>query len=229
MDNLKELGGRIAQQIDPDGADESILAENHRDRLTEVMTKAGKFGGFYFLAKKSRTTFPAGTFSWDDNPINDANIDIIFSEKSLDSNTMKSVFESMGGNTVIHLKDFAGRSALYKFESVSEEVIGNTTVYRLNVNSIDGNPGYTYQDMEEELIGLSFYGNTNKIQEFGQLQIFRADGNKGSLSNLPLPGDTVIGAMSDDKFMNRGVYVSGDHFDVESYDDNSDFYDPNDI
>lgn len=229
MDNLKDLGQRIAQQIDPNGADESILAENHRDRLTEVMTKAGKFGGFYFLARKTRTTFPAGTFSWDDNRINDSDLDLIFSEKSSDSNTMKSVFESMAGNTIIHLKDFVGRSALYLFKSVSEETIGNTTVYRINVSSLAGNPGYTYQDTEEEVIGLSFYSNTNKIQEFGQLQIFRATANVGSLNPLPLAGDTVIGAMNGDKFMNRGVYVSGDPFEVDSYDDNSDFYDPNDI
>jgi len=226
MDNLSALATLIGQQIDPLGADGSILAVNHRDRLIEVMTKAGKYNGLYFLAELNRLTYPAGTMSWNDFSMNQAgDFEIIVSRLTADLNDAGDILTAIGKSTILHFKDFNGRSGMYRLKSVTSDTIGTDDVYRIILNSLSTNPGYTYQPTEKLICGLHFNANINKIHEFGDLAVYKNSANTDP--NQVEPGDTVIGQLNGDIFLVRGTYVSGDPMDLTSYDDNSDFYDPN--
>lgn len=157
MDNKKSIEDLIFQQIDPNGAPGSILAENHRDRLTAVLKTAGKYTGTYFLAEKNRTTYPSGTFSWNDNSMDQSgNFEVIIAKKSSDLLDLGQLYNLMQGEIAIQFKDYVGRVALYRIVSISPDTISTNDVYRLTLQSIAGNPSYIYQDDEKIICGVSF-------------------------------------------------------------------------
>jgi len=225
MDNLSALATLIGQQIDPLGADGSILAVNHRDRLIEVMTKAGKYTGNFFQAELSRTSYPSGTLSWNNASMNQATFEMIVSENTSDLNDFGDIVENVGGITLIRFKDFAGRSSLYFLRNMVSEQLNGEKVYRLTLESFDTNPTYTYQPTEKMICSLDVIPNINTKMLFGDLQVFKIATNTNPFSIET--GDTVVGQLNNDVFLSRGVYVAGDPLELTSYDDNSDFYDPN--
>lgn len=160
-DNLKLLKEQIGQQIDPTGAPGSVLAENHRDRLIEVMTKAGKFTGFPFTSNKTATNdlFTSGVFSWESNAMNDTDrFDIKFSTKTLDFNSINLIIDSLLLDDIVRFKDFVGRSVLLKYVSHEYGVDSDSNpICTMTVVGLSENLNYTYQDSESELCMLDFY------------------------------------------------------------------------
>ena len=160
-DNLKLLKEQIAEQIDPSGAPGSVLAENHRDRLTEVMTKAGRFTGFPFEANKTSKNglLTTGVFSWESNAMNDTDrFEIKFSTKTLDFNSINLIIDSLSLDDIVRFKDFVGRSVLLKYVSHVYGVDSDSNpICTMNVVGLAENINYTYQESESEQCMIDFY------------------------------------------------------------------------
>lgn len=157
MDNLKDLQDQIESQIDPNGAPGSILAENHKNRLIDVMSKSGKYVGSPYLANKELNVFPIGTMSFESNPLNNINEhQLIFAKKNLDLNDFGLYLNTLILGDFIKFKDFVGRSVFYEYQSHvagKDQVDGD--VYIVSVKGLADNPGYTYQDTENPIAVFS--------------------------------------------------------------------------
>lgn len=159
MDNLKTLEQLIEQQIDPNGAPGSILAQNHQNILKEVLSKVGKWTGSPYLAKKNPTTFTPGTFSWNNNALNNTNdFNITVSKKTADLNDVGLILQTMVLGDIIQFKDFVGRSVFLTYKShVSGTDAGSNAIYTITVAGSADNPNYVYQDIETQIAVLSYY------------------------------------------------------------------------
>lgn len=183
MDNKQSIENLIGQQIDPNGTPGSILAENHRDRLIEVLKTAGKYTGNYYLAEKERTSYPAGTFSWNNNSLDQQNdFDVIISRKSSDLVDLGIIFGLMSGDLALQIKDYIGRTSLYKIKDIQPDTIGVDDVYKITLNSLAGNPSYIYQVNEKLICGISFIylSSSQKITIDGVEYDFKKRGTTGT-------------------------------------------------
>jgi hypothetical protein len=157
-DNLKMLKERIATDIDPSGAPGSILAENHKAILNEVLDKVGRNTGFGFRANKILTVFQSGSMSWESNAMNIlTNFEIKVSKLTLDLNDIGHVLELLNEGDLIKFKDFVGRSVFLEYVSHVADVDGSSNpIYILTVKGKAENINYTYQDNEIELCSFDF-------------------------------------------------------------------------
>ncbi len=159
MDNLKNLEALIEQHIDPNGTPGSILAENHQAILKEVLTKVGKWTGSAFVANKNATAFPSGTFSWNNNAMNNtSDFTITMSKKTADLNDVGIILETMVLGDVIQFKDFAGRSVFLTYKSHTPGTdTGGAPIYVVTVAGSVDNPNYIYQVAEQSIAVLSYH------------------------------------------------------------------------
>ncbi len=162
MDNLKNLEALIEQHIDPNGTPGSILAENHQAILKEVLTKVGKWTGSAFVAQKNATTFPSGTFSWNNNALNTTSDFVITTSKNTsDLNDFGRVLNTMVTGDLIRFKDFNGRSVFLNYKSHANglDASGNPT-WNITVNGFVDNPNYIYQTAETSIAIVSINKTT---------------------------------------------------------------------
>lgn len=227
MDNKQSIENLIGQQIDPNGTPGSILAENHRDRLIEVLKTAGKYTGNYYLAEKERTSYPAGTFSWNNNSLDQQNdFDVIISKKSSDLVDLGIIFGLMSGDLALQIKDYIGRTSLYKIKDIQPDTIGVDDVYKITLNSLAGNPSYIYQANEKLICGISFIflSTSDQIISVGGVDYFFK--KKGTTGTVQQPeqydiGEHGIREVTEDgqtfKVVQSIIYNTGTVGDINSW------------
>lgn len=227
-DNNQQLKATIDDKITNAGGEESIFASDHNEILTSVLNQVGKYVGFFYEASLNPLELPAGTFSFNENPLNESGVDTIMrvAKISNDSNDIGDILRSSTGNTVLQMKDFAGRNAYFTLKGYVEKTDGTGNIYYdITVRAFDTNPNYTYQAQEKQLLCINFVANTNNIVPYGDMKIYKNEANEDQTRIES--GDTVTGQLNDGIFLTRGVYVSGDLMSITSYSGDAEYFDPN--
>lgn len=161
-DNLKQLSQDVANAINPAGAPGSILAVNHKSVLTQAIEKSGKYTGLPFVAKlqSANGIIMPGTFVWNGNAMNqNGDFIITVSRYTSDMNDVGHYLSLLAEGTLIHFKDFVGRSVILKYKSHVPDIdeISND-VFNISVSAAPENTNYTYQANESEVCMIEFFG-----------------------------------------------------------------------
>lgn len=158
-DNKQLIFDRIDQDIDPNGAEGSILAINHNEIAKLILDQAGKYIGSYFVAQKVTSTFTPGVFSWENNSLNNtSSFTIKTAKQTADLLDFGEVLKNITPGSILKFKDYAGRTAYYEFESYSlDETTPSNAFYEITIKGLAGNPNYTYQDSETRAAGIEFF------------------------------------------------------------------------
>lgn len=160
-DNFKILKDNLDQAIDPNAGIGQILAQEHNNVFTEFISKAGKYTGLPLMAMESddNGAVPTGAFVWNGNAMNDTGgFTITIDEKTLDLNNVKRILETLAIGSIIHFKDYVGRSVHLIFKSFRELKDSNsTTIFNIEVSGVSENINYAYQPGEKEFCIVEFY------------------------------------------------------------------------
>lgn len=235
-DNFKTLQQDIVDKINNAGGPGSIPSEDHRNILLELLSKVGKYTGAPFKARREPNTgiVPVGTFFWNNNAMNDANqITVTFSARSSDLNPIIEHVKRLSVGSLIHFKDYSGRSGLYKYISHAEAVDPvDGDIINMVIQSVGStNPNYTYQASDDEISVIEFFSVNPNAIPYGNIT-FRQNQANGTAGNpIPSGGDYAEGVLSNGKVMDFGIYVAGAILDEGSYDPDTIVisYDPNDL
>ena len=187
-DNLKQLSQDVANAINPAGAPGSILAVNHKSVLTQAIEKSGKYTGLPFKArlKSAAGIIMPGTFVWNGNAMNNTNDFVIsVSKYTSDMNDVGHYLSLLAEGTLIHFKDFVGRSVILKYKSHSADVdeISND-IFNIFVSGVPENTNYTYQAGEEEICMIEFFGTASAKDYFQGVEINLFWNRKGKNQQL---------------------------------------------
>lgn len=156
-DNLKQLQENVDTVIPLNGGVASVKVVNHNPHTKEIIEKAGRLTGFPFKAGRTPTNnnVPVGTFFWNGNAMNKITpFDITVNNNTMDGNYLDRILALCTEGTIIHFKDFVGRSTTLKFISYSKA----KEVLTITVVGFAENTNYAYQVGEEELCMLEFVG-----------------------------------------------------------------------
>ena len=156
-DNLKQLQENVDTVIPLNGGVASVKVVNHNPHTKEIIEKAGRLTGFPFKAGRTPTnnSVPVGTFFWNGNAMNKITpFDITVNNNTMDGNYLDRILALCTEGTIIHFKDFVGRSTTLKFISYSKA----KEVLTITVVGFSENTNYAYQVGEEELCMLEFVG-----------------------------------------------------------------------
>lgn len=169
-DNLKQLQRDVAVAINPTGPPSSILAENHKNVLLQAIAKSGKYTGFPFVAKLESDAgiIPNGTLVFNGNAFNeDSDFTLSLSKFSADMNDIGHYLLLLSTNSIIHFKDFVGRSAIFSFKSYLPDVddAGNP-IYNIVVTGKIDNSNYVYQVAEQEICMIEFFNKSQAGEDF---------------------------------------------------------------
>ena len=163
-DNLKQLTQDVGTAINPAGAPGSILAVNHKSVLTQVIEKAGKYTGLPFVAKlqSSAGIIMPGTFVWNGNAMNqNGDFIITVSKYTSDMNDVGHYLSLLAEGTLIHFKDFVGRSVILKYKSHAPDIDGiSNDIFNIFVSGVPENTNYTYQANESEVCMIEFFNKS---------------------------------------------------------------------
>lgn len=188
-DNLKQIKDKVIQDIDPNGAAGSILAQNHQDILTQFINSSGKYVGSPFVAKKTVTNFSVGEMSFNSNSFSSTtSIVLSFSQETADNIDFGKTLSRLGSGDLIVFKDFVGRSACFQYQSHTLNTSSSSPFYEVTVMPESDNINYTYQDLEEEICVISVILQsttnnlvTNKITVSGVDYIYEKTGTTGTV------------------------------------------------
>lgn len=188
-DNLKQIKQKVIQDIDPNGAPESILAQNHQDILTQFLSTSGKYVGSSFIAKKQDSVFSLGTMSFNSNAFNaTGNIVLSFSQRNADNVDFGKTLTRLNVGDLIVFKDFVGRTACFEYQSHTLNTGGSNAFYEVTVTPDSENINYTYQDTEEEICVISVIlqsggsAQVEKITVGGVEYLYKKKGTTGTVS-----------------------------------------------
>lgn len=174
-DNLKQLTQDVAVAINPAGAPGSILAVNHKSVLTQVIEKAGKYTGLPFVAKRksAKGIIMPGTFVWNGNAMNqNGDFIITVSKYTSDMNDVGHYLSLLAEGTLIHFKDFVGRSVILKYKSHAPDIDGiSNEVFNISVSAAPENTNYTYQANENEVCMIEFFGTASAKDYFQGVEL----------------------------------------------------------
>ena len=164
-DNLKILKQNLDNAIDPNAGVGGILVQEHNDVFTEFINKSGKYTGFTYKSVKesNNNIFPVGILSWNSNSFNDINeFTITLSQLTKDLNDIGHILDFMNVDSIIHFKDYVGRSVILKYINHSQGTDDNSNIiYNVVVKGVIDNTNYTYQVNEEEDCVIDFYLKVN--------------------------------------------------------------------
>lgn len=174
-DNLKQLTQDVGVAINPAGAPGSILAVNHKSVLRQVIEKAGKYTGLPFVAKlqSANGIIMPGTFVWNGNAMNESGDFIItVSKYTSDMNDVGHYLSLLAEGTLIHFKDFVGRSVILKYKSHAPDIDGiSNEVFNIFVSAAPENTNYTYQANESEVCMIEFFGTASAKDYFQGVEV----------------------------------------------------------
>jgi len=147
--NLNTLETTIENQIDPNGAPGSILAQNHQNILKSVLDNVGKYTGLQFKAVKETNAgvVNTGEFVWNSNAMNETNgFTVTVARYTVDGQLIVRVLSRLKTGDLLKFKDRKGRSALFEFKKFTENVdVNSNIVYDLYIVGFSENINYTYQ------------------------------------------------------------------------------------
>lgn len=167
-DNLKILKQNLDTAIDPTAGVGEILVQEHNDVFTELINKSGKYTGFPYKSFKesNNNIFSAGILSWNSNSFNDTNeFTITLSKLTKDLNDIGHILDLMNEQSIIHFKDYVGRSVILKYINHLQGVDGNNNiVYDVVVKGVIDNVNYTYQVNEVEDCVIDFLNTSTSLK-----------------------------------------------------------------
>ncbi|WP_440881399.1 hypothetical protein [Tenacibaculum sp. C7A-26P2] len=163
-DNLKITEQNIDTAIDPNAGFGGILAQDHNDVLKELLKKVGKYTGAPYLsqAESNNGVIPVGVLVWNNNAMNNTNsFEITVAKKTADLNDIGILLDTMIEGSIIHFKDYVGRSVYLEYlshKSGKDTIDGD--IYNITVKGKVDNTNYTYQTDEKEVCVIEFYNKT---------------------------------------------------------------------
>ena len=210
MDNLKTVSDNIDSIITNANGPGSITAAQHNALMKSMLTKAGKYTGLPFISKRESAAgvISAGSLIWNANAMNDENdFTLTLSNLTSDSNNVERIIKTLSLNTIIHFKDFVGRSVYLIYKGYVKSVdANNDEVLNLTVSGYADNINYTYQAADEYVCFLEFFIN----QSTKDIQVF---GNDFTLKKHPTNNDPL----------NSGILENND-FILSGFRDNTTFW-----
>lgn len=172
MDNLRIISEKVNTDIDPNGAPESILAQNHNDILQSFLRSSGKYVGLPYKAKTNFNGVMNNGELYFSNAFNVEQI-VKVSAKTTDGTDTDPILKNYGSNDIFHIKDFAGRSVYFLILNVFEKYDDNFQLYyELLLSPFVSNINYSYQINEEnicvlELIHSKIEKDFVNVKDFG--------------------------------------------------------------
>ncbi len=211
-DNLKELTDDVDVVVPMGGGVASVKVVNDNPHRKLTIEKLGRYTGFPFVSGRSPDgPITAGQWFWNNNAMNKTDaFDITLSKFTYDGNDIERILKLSSTGSIIHFKDFLGRSTTLEFISY----INVDDVLTINAKGFAENTDYNYQLDELEPCMVEFIQKKpSKNYQFGEFQIFKRNGNTAEEVE---ENDLVIGFISENEFI-KATYVSGDTSDIASY------------
>lgn len=232
-DNFKTLQTTIEDSINNAGGPGSIPSSIHQSILLDFLSKAGKYTGIPFKARREPNNglVPTGTFFWNSNALNNDNQFVVtFSARSSDLNPIAKHLEAISPGSLIHFKDYSGRSGLYSYVKHEETVDpNNADIINMTIIGLVGNTNYTYQATDDEIAVFELFSNP-KYLGYDDMIVQQSEANKTAGTIGLSAGDFVRGPLENGKFLNFGIYLTGEPNPKteEAYDEDSrDVFNPN--
>jgi len=159
-DNLTAIFQTIDDTINNTGGESSILASEHRAILQNLLESVGKYTGAPFKARQNPVNgiVPSGVLFFNGNALNNTNDFVVTTSKnSADLNDIGLILEKMTSGSLIHFKDFSGRSVYFVFKSfVADQDSANSDIYNITVSGLAENTNYSYQPTDNEISVIEF-------------------------------------------------------------------------
>lgn len=217
-DNLKLTEEDIDKAIDVNAGIGGIKAENHNDALKQVLKKAGRYVGFPYLSQADTNAgqVPTGVLVWNNNAFNNQTaFNITVAKFTSDGNNIGKILSTLNQGSILHFKDFVGRSAFFEYQSHTETTDTNSNpIFNISVIGDVDNSNYTYQASEQEICIISFYinssgsGSSNKITIGGnEFTYYAINGTISNIQNGDLALDGIISSTELGKYLR---YDTGD-------------------
>jgi hypothetical protein len=168
MDNLLQISQKVNTDIDPNGAPESILAQNHNDILQMFLRASGKYMGLPYIIKTNYQgvispgeLFVSGAFN--------TTITAFISPKTTDGTDTQPILNIYKNGDFFHLKDFAGRSVYFTITNILDTIDNNSNqVFALTLEPFPSNINYSYQNAEQQVGVVELIKSTDATKNFFQ-------------------------------------------------------------
>lgn len=195
-DNLKITTGNVDTAINPSAGVGEIKAQDHNNLLKEILAKVGKFTGSPFLAQSDTNSgvVPVGVLVWNNNAFNNTTaFELTVAKKTADLNDIGIILGVINSGSLIHFKDFVGRSCFLEYVShVAATDTGGGAIYRITVKGDADNSNYAYQAAEQEPCVIEFFnkasGSDLKSIEI-EGNVFQWQPSPLNTTSTPLIGD----------------------------------------
>jgi len=131
-----------------------------------MFDKLGRYTGFPFVAGRTPSgPITAGSLYWNNNAMNKTdNFDITTSKFTTDGNDIERILNLCSVGSIIHFKDFAGRSTTLEFVGY----INTDDVLTITVKGFSENTDYNYQIGEFEPCMIEIISESNKTTDIEQ-------------------------------------------------------------
>jgi len=220
-DNIKLIEDSVNQTLDKNLGISGIKVDNHKAFVLQMLSKLGKYTGFPFVAinESPLGVTPSGSFSWNNNPMNETNDFVVtFSKNTIDNNDIGFLLSKLSVGDLIKFKDYEGRSVFLEYKSYITDVdSSNNDVYNVTVSGLAENTNFAYSSTTQQLCVVDFYmsgganSSTNKIIIDGYEFDFKARNNSGGTTAVPVAGDLAYnGQTNANDYDVDMIYVSGD-------------------
>lgn len=164
-DNLSAIASRINQDIDPNGAPESITALNHNEILQQMLRASGKYTGLPFAIRTNFQGVVADGDFFFSGAFNTNNTAMV-SGKTVDGTAIEEVLGQFFIGGIIHLKDFIGRSVFFSVSSITEAVDDNgAQMFILELTPFVSNTNYAYQTSEVQIGIIELLQNSKDLYD----------------------------------------------------------------
>jgi len=145
-DNLAIVKEHLDTAIDPAADPGQILAQEHNDVFTEMLSKVGKYTGGSFTVKGGAATVMLPGQIYILAALVAADVILVMSQTTNDGNYTSNILSNCNRGDVLHLKDYNGRSSYLKISEITEGVdTVETPTFVVSTKPMPGNQNYTYQ------------------------------------------------------------------------------------
>lgn len=152
MDNLSQISQKVNSDIDPNGAPESILAQNHNDILQMFLRASGKYMGLPYMFKSNYQNLIDPGELFIEGALNAIDLVIYVSPKTTDGTDFIEIINNNSLGDFIHLKDYVGRSSYFTITQIEDLLDLNADqVFKVSLKPFASNINYTYQSNEENI------------------------------------------------------------------------------